>query len=200
MSRAVNIVFETLIGSVVTRLSTSSTESAWNVVSVVCPVDITWRRIRPSSPRTSPITIKLCESTETYRVWLSVVVDAIDVRRMAPVPSIPDSVFGMGRSVMCRDAPDPFDAASARPAVRYDWREGDSPFMAIIEAVAAATNRDPTDLPPLQHRLDGDALDALLDDTGPASAEGIRVSFSYAGVDIAVDSDGDVAVWLPGSE
>jgi len=31
-SRAVNIVFETLIGSVVNRLSTSPTVSAWNVV------------------------------------------------------------------------------------------------------------------------------------------------------------------------
>ena len=34
-SSAVNIVFETLMGSVVNRFITSPTESAWNVVSVV---------------------------------------------------------------------------------------------------------------------------------------------------------------------
>jgi hypothetical protein len=94
-----------------------------------------------------------------------------------------------------RDDP---DAELSGPAVRYDWREGDSPSVAVIEAVAAATDRGPTDLPQLQRHLDGDALDALLDGTKPASG-GVRVSFSYAGVDVAVDSDGNVAVWLPES-
>jgi len=56
-SSAVNIVFETLIGSVVNRFITSPTESAWNVVSVVCPVDMTWNSVRPSSPRISPMTM-----------------------------------------------------------------------------------------------------------------------------------------------
>jgi len=56
-SRAVNSVFETLMGSVVNRLSTSPTLSAWNVVYVVWPVLITWNSVRPSSPRTSPITM-----------------------------------------------------------------------------------------------------------------------------------------------
>jgi hypothetical protein len=56
-SRAVNSVFETLIGSVVNRFRTSPTLSAWKVVYVVWPVDITWKSVRPSSPRTSPITM-----------------------------------------------------------------------------------------------------------------------------------------------
>ena len=63
------------------------------------------------------------------------------------------------------------------------------PSYAVIEAVAAATDRDPTELPPLQRTVDVDALDALLDGRTDSS---IRLSFEYAGVRVSVDRDGVV--------
>jgi len=62
--------------------------------------------------------------------------------------------------------------------------------MVVVDAVAAATGRDPTDLPPLHRSIDTDALDALTTDDGTTLA----VSFSYAGTDVLLGSDGVVDV------
>lgn len=76
---------------------------------------------------------------------------------------------------------------------RYDWNDGVEPTTAVVKAVAAATGRQPTDLPTLYDRLDTDALDDLLD-RGDGGA--VEVAFEYAGVDVRVGSDGTVAVRL----
>lgn len=60
----------------------------------------------------------------------------------------------------------------------------------IVEAVSDATGRSPTDLPPLQHSVDGDALGALM--TGAASSS-LQIEFNYAGVVVSVDRNGVVA-------
>lgn len=76
---------------------------------------------------------------------------------------------------------------------RAQWSRADGPSMATIEAVAEATGRDPTDLPPLYSTIDPDALDALLIG-GSRRNGGVSVSFEYADVIVTVGRDGDIAV------
>lgn len=51
--------------------------------------------------------------------------------------------------------------------VRSSWTDSESPSIAVVEAVAAVTGREPTDLPPLADRLDTDALDGLVAEEAP---------------------------------
>lgn len=82
------------------------------------------------------------------------------------------------------------------------WLPSREPGTAIVTAVSDVTGREPTDLPPLHHHIDADALNCLLtrgaaDDTGP-----VQVSFSYADVEVTIDSAGmiDVRPEQPPSE
>lgn len=76
--------------------------------------------------------------------------------------------------------------------VRHTWDDSQGPSIAVVEAVAATTGRDPMDLPPLQHQLDADALDSLLTSAGPGTS--VSVSFEYDGVDVTIGSDGRLEV------
>ena len=69
-----------------------------------------------------------------------------------------------------------------------------TPSTAVVEAVAAATDRDPLDMPVLQDAIDADALDALLDGNNSASLSPVHVEFDYAGVSVVVDSDDGVSI------
>lgn len=64
----------------------------------------------------------------------------------------------------------------------------------VVEAVAAAEGRDPTELrPPLFTAVDPDALDALLPVDGAPT--GVRtISFAYLGHSVVVRSDGTVSI------
>jgi len=64
------------------------------------------------------------------------------------------------------------------------WGDGNDPCVTIVEAVADATDRSPTDLPPLQRSVDVDALVALA--TGDRSSSP-RIEFDYADVVVIVD-------------
>lgn len=68
------------------------------------------------------------------------------------------------------------------------------PSVAVIEAVAAVTGRDPTTMPPLHRTVDVDAFDAMLTERTDSS---IRLSFDYAGVTVTVDRDGVIEVTPP---
>lgn len=61
----------------------------------------------------------------------------------------------------------------------------------VVEAVAEATGREPTDLEPMGHILDPEALDSLFARREHACG---RVSFQYAGCDVVVEPPGDVQV------
>lgn len=89
------------------------------------------------------------------------------------------------------DAPAPERAPVGDPA-RYEYGDGTSPSGAVIEAVADATGRESLDLPILERVVDTDALDALVTHDSDATT---RVSFTYDGVDVVVDSDGGIVVW-----
>lgn len=93
------------------------------------------------------------------------------------------------------DATDqPASADAGSTTVRHDWTQSDQPSVTIIEAVAAATDRTPTDLPPLQDTLDTDALDTLLN--GQSSSA--TVSFRYADIAVSVHGNGSIAIRLDG--
>ncbi|WP_323675378.1 HalOD1 output domain-containing protein [Halorubellus sp. PRR65] len=59
----------------------------------------------------------------------------------------------------------------------------------VVDAVAAETERDPLDLPPLAAAVDPDALNALTTEDTRAV-----VSFPYAGQRVMVDAAGAVTV------
>ncbi|WP_170977470.1 HalOD1 output domain-containing protein [Halorussus salinisoli] len=71
----------------------------------------------------------------------------------------------------------------------------ESPTEAVVNAVAAARDCEPTDLPPLNDTIDPDALDGLFADTitGPAR-EGGRIVFEYGGCTVTLLGTGDVRV------
>lgn len=102
---------------------------------------------------------------------------------------------------MTDDPSDPCDGTeldrspdAAGPAtVRHDWTDSGKPSFTLTEAVAAATDRATTDLPPLQDRLDVDALDALL----THAQSPVSVSFTYADTTVSVREDGTVEVRVP---
>lgn len=74
------------------------------------------------------------------------------------------------------------------------WLPSREPGTAVVTAVADATGREPTDLPPLHHRIDADALNRLLT-RGAVDGDGpVHVSFSYAGVVVTIDSAGTLDV------
>jgi len=86
------------------------------------------------------------------------------------------------------DAPDQSD--SPPQAVHHDWQGLEPPSVAVVEAVAAATDRTPTELPLLQNTLDPDALNALL----TRGAASVTISFQYAGVIVSASGDGIIKI------
>jgi len=75
--------------------------------------------------------------------------------------------------------------------VHHEWRQSDQPSMAIVQAVATATDRTMTDLPPLQRTIDSDALDTLFIQGDPSS---VAVSFDYADTTVWVYGDGSIEI------
>lgn len=116
-------------------------------------------------------------------------------RTLAAIDPDPDAAGGTGDDAQ-GDGGDP--AGPAGPyCLRSDWGRSDGPSEAVVEAVAAVTDRDPTTVPPLYYWVDTDALDGLLTHDGADAAAEVHVSFGYDGVDVVVDSTGGLEVCVP---
>lgn len=91
------------------------------------------------------------------------------------------------------EEPSPGSSPSARDrrTVQYEWSGEPDPTIAVVEAVAAATDRDPREMPPIQRTVDVDALDALLT-AGTDSS--LRVSFEYLDATVTIHPDDTVDV------
>ena len=76
-------------------------------------------------------------------------------------------------------------------SVRYEGDGPERPATAIVRAVATATDRSETDLPPLGEVLDTDALNVLVE---RSTTDGLSLSFAYAGTHVVVVSDGRITV------
>lgn len=100
------------------------------------------------------------------------------------------------------DAPPDEDESTAKSAerIRHQWSESDHPSTAVIEAVAATTDRDPTGMTPLYDHVDPDALNALITPRTNSTTNAIAVSFIYDGVEIRIDSSGWVEVQPDGAD
>jgi hypothetical protein len=59
--------------------------------------------------------------------------------------------------------------------------------MRLVQEVAAYTDTDPLELPPLYDTIDPEGIDACV-----AQMDGVSVSFEFAGVPVTVESDGEI--------
>lgn len=73
----------------------------------------------------------------------------------------------------------------------FDPRRGPTVAEAIVEAIASAAEVGPTELPPLYHAVDLDALESLLD--ADATADSGVYTFNYEVWQVFV-SDGHISV------
>ena len=97
---------------------------------------------------------------------------------------------GTGRPADRRSA----DSTSGTVRTTYDW-SSTTPSTGVIETIAVASDRKPTDIEPLYDTLDPDALDTLIRSSRNDSVgEGTSVRFEFAGHDVTVQSDGTVSV------
>ena len=64
----------------------------------------------------------------------------------------------------------------------------------VIEAVSETTGNDPTEVGPLYHVVDPDALDRLFAPTPGSGRTGGLVSFTFEGCDVVVRADGEIEV------
>ena len=80
--------------------------------------------------------------------------------------------------------------------VRSDWSGTGQPSIAVVEAVADATDRDPLAVDSLYDYLDTDALDALVTPTEDGTGADVRVSFTYDSVRVLVEGTGGITVYV----
>lgn len=86
-----------------------------------------------------------------------------------------------------------FDGSES--SVTYDADREERPSTAVVNAVAEAVGRDPTELPPLQRTIDADALDEMFGETlGGRPRTSGSVTFEYCGCSVVVLADGEVVV------
>lgn len=64
----------------------------------------------------------------------------------------------------------------------------------VITAVAEETGNDPTEVGPLYHVIDPDALDQLFASTRGNGRNQGHVEFTFAGCDVVVRGDGEIEV------
>lgn len=84
--------------------------------------------------------------------------------------------------------------------VRFDWDGISQPSTAVAEAVATATDREPTELTPIYESIDSDALDTLVVPAEDGGGDSVHITFRYEGVDVVVDSHRGVEVRVDGEE
>jgi hypothetical protein len=73
---------------------------------------------------------------------------------------------------------------------QYEWSSTD-PATAVIEAVSAVVDRDPTEIEPLYGTIDPDALNSAIRSGADAAT---TVSFPFAGRRVTVHGTGEIAV------
>lgn len=77
--------------------------------------------------------------------------------------------------------------------ISHEFSGDQTASNAVIEAVAAVSDTDPLELPPLYEAVDPEVLDALFEH-GHAADSDLRVTFSYNGFTIAVRDGPHVTV------
>lgn len=92
-----------------------------------------------------------------------------------------------------------YDAETDTYRAAFD-SASESVCHAVVSMVAAVTESQPTDLPPLNGTVDSEALETLIrSQTTDRSRGDVHVSFRYAGHEVTVHNYGIVAV-RPGNK
>lgn len=86
------------------------------------------------------------------------------------------------------------------PLVRSGLDQFDRPSTGVVEAIAAVTDQEPQDVPPLYDVVDPDALDAIVSTDGNDTGRSVRVSFAYEGLEVTVDSASGIEVRTASAE
>jgi hypothetical protein len=82
-------------------------------------------------------------------------------------------------------------------AHRFEWSDDAALSIAVIEAVASVSGRDPIEIEPMNRYVDPDALDEIFErDDAAASVHG-RISFPLEEYLVVVHSDGEILVYPP---
>lgn len=70
-----------------------------------------------------------------------------------------------------------------------------SPSTAVIETVAVAADKEPTNLPALYEVIDPDSLNAACGRETSVRGDGsVRLTFTYYGHEVTVGGDGEIVV------
>ncbi len=85
-----------------------------------------------------------------------------------------------------------FDSDSGTYRAQFD-QTTTSPSLAVVSALSAAMDTDPTELTPLYEFVDTDALDQLLGDTNPTDKPR-SVTLTVEQHLVTVNSDGTIAI------
>jgi hypothetical protein len=80
------------------------------------------------------------------------------------------------------------DGGTFETQVRFESHS--SPSRSVVQALEAATGVDALELPPLHGAIDTEALDAIIESTGPAAS----ISFDYGGLRVTVLGDGEITI------
>lgn len=84
--------------------------------------------------------------------------------------------------------------------IQFDPESFDEPSTAIVRRIATATDRDPTDMPPLYDYVDVEALDTLITTSTTRTDNPVRLSFSYDGIEVTVDSHDGITLTSDGTD
>jgi len=87
---------------------------------------------------------------------------------------------------------DPTNTDDADRIVRVEWTDAGSPSEGVVKALSTATESDPLDTEPLQHYVDTESLDALVEGN---RGDHVRVTFAYGDLGVVVESTGTVDVF-----
>jgi len=82
-------------------------------------------------------------------------------------------------------------------AHRFEWSDDAALSIAVIEAVASVSGRDPIEIEPLNRYVDPDALDEIFDRGDAAASAHGRISFPLEEYHVVVHSDGEILVHPP---
>lgn len=77
----------------------------------------------------------------------------------------------------------------------HEWTAGEELGTTVLEAIEEYTGEDPAEFAPLFEAIDADALEELLSPSvSGTERDGVQVRFPYKGHELAVTSDGDIAI------
>ena len=89
------------------------------------------------------------------------------------------------------------DPTFGESAAQIDWDSPEQPSTAIVEAVAAATDADLLEMPPLTHAIPPDTLNTIFTVEGNPRRESVQISFAYSGVHVRVDRENGIEIREP---